>query len=148
MIIELRLSELEPLLWSDAGGCRTSTGTDTGTGTSPGTSPGTGNGGRGSAGRCSFELLSSAVDAALREKNAARAAEGRPALKSYFRDYAMLQEVTKSALRRLCGGITVAHTYADVSPYSVTSFFEVGVSLGLVSPADMVHFSQGAPQCK
>ena len=96
--------------------------------------------GRNETGGGAVDSLASSIDDALRAKNAARAAEGKPPLKRYFRDYAMLQEMTKAAVRRLCGGITVAHTYADINPNSVTSFFHVGVSLGLISPADIVHF--------
>jgi len=88
---------------------------------------------------------------ALARKNEARrreAAEGGggvvgAALPSWFLDYALLQELAKGALRARCGGhITIAHTQpvADISPFSVTSFFEVGLSLGLYEAAQVVAF--------
>ena len=92
-----------------------------------------------------------ALVGALERKNAARrrgAAEGGVGvvgaeLPPWFLDYALLQELAKGALRARCGGhITIAHTQpaADISPYSVTSFNEVGLSLGLYEAAQLVAF--------
>ena len=32
----------------------------------------------------------------------------------------------------ICGDLTVAHTSAKISPFSVTSFYEVGLAMGLI----------------
>jgi hypothetical protein len=80
--------------------------------------------------------LETAVDAALAAKNRARE---RP-LAPYYRDYALLQEVTKGALRAICGSLTLAHTDSEIPGDSVTSFYEVGLELGLYSREDVVPY--------
>ena len=80
--------------------------------------------------------LESAVDAALAAKNRARE---RP-LAPYYRDYALLQEVTKGALRTMCGSLTLAHTDSEIPGDSVTSFYEVGLDLGLYVREDLVPY--------
>lgn len=82
--------------------------------------------------------LEAAVDEAIAIKNARRRAQGQPPLKAYFRDFALLQEVTKAACRQICGAITVAHTDSTVHEFSVTSFYTVGLSLGWIDPGDML----------
>ena len=82
--------------------------------------------------------LERAVDSTLAEKNRQRQIEGKAALQSYYRDFALLQEVTKAASRALCGEITVAHTSAEISPFSVTSFYEVGLALGLITAEEIM----------
>jgi hypothetical protein len=84
------------------------------------------------------ERLASAVEAGVSARNDRRAARGQPPLKAYFRDFALLQEVTKAALRRHCGAVTVAHTIAPVHEFSVTSFYTIGLSLGWIDPADLL----------
>ena len=81
--------------------------------------------------------LEQAIDKELAEKNAQRERESRECMQSYYRDFALLQEVTKAACNRICGEITVAHTSAEISPYSVTGFYKVGVALGLID-ADQI----------
>ena len=81
--------------------------------------------------------LEQAIDKALAEKNAQRERESKESMQSYYRDFALLQEVTKAACNRICGEITVAHTSAEISPYSVTGFYTVGVALGLID-ADQI----------
>ena len=80
--------------------------------------------------------LESAVDDALAAKNRARE---RP-LADYYRDYALLQEVTKGAIRNICGSLTLAHTDSQIPGDSVTSFYEVGLGLGLYSRGDVVPY--------
>ena len=80
--------------------------------------------------------LESAVDAALAAKNRARE---RP-LADYYRNYALLQEVSKGALRHICGSLTLAHTDSEIPGDSVTSFYEVGLELGLYSREDVVPY--------
>lgn len=81
--------------------------------------------------------LEQAIDKELAEKNAQRERESKECMQSYYRDFALLQEVTKAACNRICGEITVAHTSAEISPYSVTGFYKVGVALGLID-ADQI----------
>jgi hypothetical protein len=80
------------------------------------------------------------VDAHLRRKNTRRRREGKKVLRDYFRDFALLQEVTKIGCKQICGTVTVAHTSANLDDYSVSSFYRVGLELGLIDVADMVPF--------
>ena len=84
--------------------------------------------------------LEQAIDTALDAKNQQREREGKGPMQSYYRDFALLQEVTKAACNRICGEITVAHTSAEISPYSVTSFYEVGVALGLIDAEQIMPY--------
>ena len=84
--------------------------------------------------------LEQAVDSALTEKNQQREIEGKEALQSYYRNFALLQEVTKAACNVICGALTVAHTSAEISPYSVTSFYKVGVALGLIGAEQIMPY--------
>ena len=80
--------------------------------------------------------LETAIDAALAAKKRARE---RP-LAPYYRDYALLQEVTKSAMRSICGSLTLAHTDSEIPGDSVTSFYDVGLDLGLYARGDLVPY--------
>jgi hypothetical protein len=84
--------------------------------------------------------LEQAVEVALANKNEQREREGKAVLQSYYRDFALLQEVTKAACNMICGDLTVAHTSADISPFSVTSFYQIGLSLGLVNTDQIEPF--------
>jgi hypothetical protein len=86
--------------------------------------------------------LERAVDSALAEKNQQRKIAGKAVLQSYYRDFALLQEVTKAACRTLCGEITIAHTSAEISPFSVTSFYEVGLALGLITAEEIMALQE------
>ena len=85
----------------------------------------------------SIVALERAIDAALAEKDQQRETEGKAPLQGYYRDFALLQEVTKAACNMICGDLTVAHTSAKISPFAVTSFYEVGLELGLIA-ADQI----------
>ena len=87
-----------------------------------------------------MSTLEQAVDAALAEKDQQRETEGKAPLQSYYRDFALLQEVTKAACNVICGDLTVAHTSAKISPFSVTSFYEVGLAMGLIDAGQIVPF--------
>ena len=87
-----------------------------------------------------MNTLEQAIDSTLVERNQQRAVEGKKALRSYYRDFALLQEVTKAACNRICGEITVAHTSTEISPFSVTSFYQVGLDLGLVTADQIVAY--------
>ena len=85
-----------------------------------------------------MKSLEETIDYYIDTKNKKRKALGKTLLKDYFRDFALLQEVTKAACSHLCSGITVVHTSADINEFSVTSFYTVGLELGLVCRGDMV----------
>ena len=87
-----------------------------------------------------MSTLEQAVDAALAEKDQQRETEGKAPLQSYYRDFALLQEVTKAACNVICGDLTVAHTSAKISPFSVTSFYAVGLAMGLIDAGQIVPF--------
>jgi len=54
-------------------------------------------------------------------------------------------EVTKAALKNVSGEVTVAHATGDIVEFSVTSFYEVGLELGLIDEKnDMVYYSDGS----
>ena len=84
--------------------------------------------------------LERAVDERIEAMNARRRVLGKSRLPSYFRDFALLQEVTKAACRSRCGGLTVAHTAEEIHEFSVTGFFTVGLELGMVQAGDFVPF--------
>ena len=88
-------------------------------------------------------LLTERIKRLIDAKNRTRKELGKPPLQSYYRDFALLQEVTKAACRSLCGDITIIHTSAVIPPFSVSSFFEVGLDLGFIHPDDMIAFEAG-----
>ena len=85
--------------------------------------------------------ISSLVDTFLQNKMEKRLGEGKQPLPEYYRDFAMLQEVTKVACKVICGALTVAHTSIDFNEYSVSSFFRVGIELGMIDYSDIMGFS-------
>jgi len=82
--------------------------------------------------------LLEAVDRRILEKNKRRKQLGLDPLE---KDYALLQEVTKAALKIVCGGVTVAHTTDEIPEFSITSFYQIGIDLGLIDETDMVAFA-------
>ena len=88
------------------------------------------------------EELARRVYDRLEKKNKARKALKMPELAEYFYDFAMLQEVTKVGVKQICGALTVAHTSGDISPFSVTSFYEVGMEMGKIEVTDIVSFAK------
>ncbi len=86
--------------------------------------------------------LTRRVSERLEKKNTARKALKMPNLAEYFYDFAMLQEVAKIGLKQICGALTVAHPSHDISPFSVTSFYEVGMDMGRIEATDMVPFAK------
>ena len=87
-----------------------------------------------------MSALEQAIDSALAEKNQQRERQGKGALQSYYRDFALLQEVTKAACLCICGEITVTHTSAEISPHSVTSFYSVGLKLELIATDQIMPY--------
>ena len=88
-----------------------------------------------------LDRLSSAIEAALESKRRESEAKGRT-IPSYFLKYALLQEVSKAALQRACGRITLAHTASEIYPFSVTSFHRVGTASGFYDEADVVPYGE------
>ncbi len=88
----------------------------------------------------SLKTIEDAVDKRLTEKNSKRRGQGNQPLQDYYRDFALLQEVTKIACKQICGGITVAHTSREISEFSVSSFYKVGLALGLIETEEMVAY--------
>jgi hypothetical protein len=88
-----------------------------------------------------LKTIEDSVDECLAEKNAKRGDQGKSPLQDYYRDFALLQEVTKVACKRICGGLTVAHTSSDISEFSVSSFYRVGLASGLIDANEMVPYS-------
>eukprot|EP00592_Proboscia_alata_P012221 CAMPEP_0194386364 /NCGR_PEP_ID=MMETSP0174-20130528/85866_1 /TAXON_ID=216777 /ORGANISM="Proboscia alata, Strain PI-D3" /LENGTH=228 /DNA_ID=CAMNT_0039175449 /DNA_START=22 /DNA_END=708 /DNA_ORIENTATION=+ len=84
--------------------------------------------------------LEQEIDHLIVDKNKQRQLMEKAPLKDYFRDFALLQEVTKAACRQICGDVTVVHTAQDISPFSVTSFYTAGLKLGLVDEHQMVSY--------
>ena len=89
-----------------------------------------------------LDQLKDAVDALLHAKNDRRRSEGLRPLADYYKGYAMLQEVTKAGLARLCQGLTVAHS-GEPGGDTVTSFCEAGLALGLYG--DPLPFGHALP---
>jgi hypothetical protein len=56
----------------------------------------------------------------------------------YYKDYVLLQEVTKSAMKIVAGDLTLAHTIEEITEFSVTSFYSVGIDFGLVHEENVV----------
>lgn len=86
--------------------------------------------------------IESAIAALIRAKNYDRTALGKPPLADYFPTFARLQEVSKIALHSLCGEMTLVHTSAELVPSSVSSFYTVGIDLGLINPSDIVTLEE------
>lgn len=87
-----------------------------------------------------FQKLEQTIDRMLQEKNQKRKQLGKPPLKDYYRDFALLQEVTKAACKEICGEISIAHTAEELSEFSVTSFYTAGLELGLLHSDDYVAY--------
>ena len=82
--------------------------------------------------------IETAVDDLLLAKNTWRLKNEKPSLPAYYRMFALLQEVAKVSCKQICGGITVAHTSSEISDFSISSFYRVGLDLGLIDPGEMV----------
>lgn len=88
-----------------------------------------------------FDKLENAVEAHISQQNKERAMANKPPVKDYFKTFAMLQEVTKASLQHICTNITIAHTSKDINPWSVTSFYKIGLDLGLYRQSDIVGYN-------
>ena len=88
-----------------------------------------------------FGRIEGAIDREIEKKNYRRASLGKKPLEQYFRTFALLQEVTKAACKLFCNGISIIHTSAQISEFSVSSFCTVGLELGVISSEDMINYS-------
>lgn len=86
------------------------------------------------------EQLRQAVEKRIDGKNRKRREMDKAPFKDYFRDFALLQEVTKAACYQLCGDITVAQTSNHIHEFSVSSFYIIGLELGLLYQDQMVDY--------
>ncbi|HBQ03159.1 MAG TPA: shikimate kinase [Halieaceae bacterium] len=84
--------------------------------------------------------ITNVVDEYLQNKTVKRLAEGNDKLPDYYRDFALLQEITKVACKKISGELTVAHTSSALSEFSVSSFYRVGLDLGMIDSSEMVPF--------
>ena len=84
--------------------------------------------------------IESAVDALLAEKNTKRILLGKPPMADYYQIFALLQEVSKAAFFSLCGELTLVHTSREIGEFSVTSFGQVGLDLGLIGASNVAPF--------
>ncbi|MEC8070683.1 MAG: shikimate kinase [Pseudomonadota bacterium] len=90
---------------------------------------------------CVVKTIEATVDDHLAAKNARRSMLGKTPLPAYYRTFALLQEVTKISCKQVCSGVTVAHTSRSISDFSVSSFYRVGLELGLIDPSEMVPYA-------
>jgi len=89
-----------------------------------------------------YERLDSCIERLLAEKNDKRKEISKRPLADYFKTYALLQEVTKAGCFDVCKEMTLAHTADNISPFSVTSFYEAGIELGLYRSDDLVPYGK------
>lgn len=87
-----------------------------------------------------IKTIEDSVSQRLAQKNTKREDQGKPHLQDYYYDFALLQEVTKVACKQICGDITIAHTSGEIGEFSVSSFYRVGLELGLIDAAEMVPY--------
>lgn len=89
----------------------------------------------------STSQIRAAVEEAFQTKNNARVQHGFRSMHDYTIMYACLQEITKAKIKEITGEITVCHTSNDISESSVTSFYKVGLDLGIIQESEMVYYS-------
>jgi hypothetical protein len=84
--------------------------------------------------------IEASIDQALASKNERRKLDGKSELPSYCKTFALLQEVTKAAFVEMCGDLTLVHTYRGVDEFSVTSFYQTGLDLGLIGERNIIPY--------
>ena len=90
-----------------------------------------------------ISIIEQTIDQYIEEKNQRRRKDHLPPLPTYFRQYALLQEVTKAACYQLCNEhITISHTSQTISDYSITSFYKAGLQLCLYNSLQIVSYTQ------
>ena len=87
--------------------------------------------------------LTEAIENRIAMMNEKRATLGKEKLAEWYIKYALLQEITKSAFKSISGEVTVAHSVDEINEFSVTSFYEIGLELGLIDDNnDMVYYTE------
>ena len=86
------------------------------------------------------QMITQLVDEYLQHKTAKRLNAGKEKFPEYYRDFALLQEITKVACKTVCGDLTLAHTSGELHEYSISSFYRVGLDLGLIDSSQIVPF--------
>jgi hypothetical protein len=97
-------------------------------------------------GRCyesssSNRQIQESIEEAYHVKNNIRMQNGLSSLHDYTIMYACLQEMTKAKIKDISGEITVCHTSNDISEFSITSFYKVGLELGIIQESEMVYYN-------
>ena len=88
--------------------------------------------------------LTDAIEQRIASMNEKRRSLGKDDLADWYKNYALLQEVTKSSFKIISGEVTVAHSTDNINEFSVTSFYKVGLELGLIDDkVDMVYYTDG-----
>lgn len=80
------------------------------------------------------------IDEYLQKKTVKRVNAGKGKFPEYYRDFVLLQEITKVACKKICGGLTLAHTSVRLHEHSISSFYRVGLDLGLIDASEIVPF--------
>eukprot|EP00558_Chaetoceros_sp_UNC1202_P004184 CAMPEP_0197245664 /NCGR_PEP_ID=MMETSP1429-20130617/10389_1 /TAXON_ID=49237 /ORGANISM="Chaetoceros sp., Strain UNC1202" /LENGTH=225 /DNA_ID=CAMNT_0042706203 /DNA_START=113 /DNA_END=790 /DNA_ORIENTATION=+ len=91
-----------------------------------------------------FDKLIADTDRSIEDKDQRRQKAGKDPLADWYRHFALLQEVTKVAMKIVAGDITVAHTIAEeeINEFSVTSAWPIGVNLGIIDyDNDMLSYT-------
>jgi len=87
--------------------------------------------------------LTEAIENRIAIMNKKRASLGKDKLADWYIKYALLQEITKTAFKSISGEVTVAHSVDEINEFSVTSFYEIGLELGLIDDNnDMVYYTE------
>ena len=86
--------------------------------------------------------LTDAIEQRIASMNEKRRSLGEDDLADWYKKYALLQEVTKASFKIISGEVTVAHSTENINEFSVTSFYKVGLKLGLIDDkVDMVYYT-------
>lgn len=89
------------------------------------------------------EKIEAEIDKRVVELNRMRKEEGKDdEMKDWFKAFALLQEMTKVAMKLISGDVTVAHTKpkSEINKYSVTAAYEIGLKLGCIVADDMLFY--------
>lgn len=90
------------------------------------------------------DSLEDAIGRSCKEKDARRLRKLKRHISDGTQNYALLQEVTKAALKILSGAVTIAHTTNDLDEFSVTNFYTIGIDLGLIDGNDIVPYKSNS----
>lgn len=84
--------------------------------------------------------IEASIDQALATKNERRNLAGKAKMPAYCKTFVMLQEIAKAAFAEMCGDLTLVHTYRSVDEFSVTSFYQTGLDLGLIGETNIIQY--------